>query len=181
MDNKIDEIYKSIITTEGNSPSEVHEEEINEEHLSNVIQLTRVETSDSSLDLAEFIPNKQYVPEKFREVTDKDILDKLAIELIQRHIRAVWDRVAINDSKYSRFRSLIVWANFRRFQYFSNHSVLIEKTNRENIISGKYVPPSKENFLSKIVTIQRYWRNYRTRRQMKIKTRKRNILIGKVM
>jgi len=98
MDNKIDEINKRIIVQD-NNPSEMHKEEINKE-----IRSIRMKTSDSRLDLSAFIHNKQHnIPQRFGEIIDKDILEGLAVELIQKHIRAASDRVAVNECKYSRF------------------------------------------------------------------------------
>jgi len=89
LDNKIDEINNRIIVQDNNS-SEMHKEEIDKE--------IRRKTSDSRFDLSAFKHNKQHnIPQKFGEIIDKDILEGLAVELIQKHIRAASDRVAVNE------------------------------------------------------------------------------------
>lgn len=58
--------------------------------------------------------------------------------------------------------------------------MLANKRTRENIISGKYIKPSKEKALESAIKIQRYWRHYQMRRRKNIKTQKLNILIGNI-
>lgn len=57
-------------------------------------------------------------------------------------------------------------------------SVLADKRSRENIISGKYLKPSKEKARNAAVKIQRYWRLYRIMRRNRVKKQRYNILIG---
>lgn len=104
MDNKIDEINKRL-TAEENSLNEMHEERIDNERSSSIIESVRMGTSDSVLDVAASTDNEQHSPQKLIDITDNDILEGLAIELIQKHIRAASDRVAVNECEYPRFNN----------------------------------------------------------------------------
>lgn len=53
------------------------------------------------------------------------------------------------------------------------------KRYRENIISGKYIEPSKNKAQEAAITIQRYWRNYQLILYTRMRIQKQNIEIGK--
>lgn len=56
--------------------------------------------------------------------------------------------------------------------------MLAEKRSRANIISGKYINPTKEVAQKSAIKIQRYWRFYRKMRRDRVQKQKYNILIG---
>lgn len=57
--------------------------------------------------------------------------------------------------------------------------MLADKRGRANIISGKYIMPSKEKAHEAATKIQRYWRIYRIIRRTKIRTEIQDTLLGK--
>lgn len=59
--------------------------------------------------------------------------------------------------------------------------VLSAQRTRKNIISGKYIIPSKERAREAAVKIQRYWRFYHLLRRTKARTQKLHFLIGAVL
>lgn len=67
------------------------------------------------------------------------------------------------------------------YNFFFNKSVLADKINRENIISGKYTPSSEEESQAAAIKIQRYWRFFRIMRRTKVRAQRRKILIGSLL
>lgn len=80
---------------------EVEEEMINDD------QLVSQESSESNIDIIGLKQNENSMPERFKEITDADILRSLAIQLIQKHIRAMRDRIIINECMYNLVVNLI--------------------------------------------------------------------------
>lgn len=100
INNEIDEIKRQLI--EERNSSKIHEEakEIGdlEEHLSSARYSTSEETSESEFDVATIFLNEQKMQFNFRGITEEDIIRKLAIKYIQKHIRAAKDRMIVNES-----------------------------------------------------------------------------------
>lgn len=65
------------------------------------------ESSKSNIDIAGLMQNENSMPERFQEITDADVLRSLAIKLIQKHIRAMRDRIIINECMYNLIVNLI--------------------------------------------------------------------------
>ncbi|CAH1738693.1 unnamed protein product [Aphis gossypii] len=150
MDDKIDEINNRIAIEENNNLlSEIQSESIETEDVK--LSSTSQESSESQFDVDKFVFNIQ--PETFQTITSEDNSRELAIKFIQKHIRAVKDRVTVNELISSRI-------------------------TRNNIISGKYKQPSKEKGREAAIKIQRYWRYYRLMIQTKARKQRRNILLG---
>lgn len=101
MDNKIDEIYNQIRIENENS-SEITKEGRIEEHQSSVTQLASEEISNSSEDVISFKNlTEQKIPERFLDkAKEKRLRELLAIKLLQKHIRAMRDRIIGNECMY---------------------------------------------------------------------------------
>lgn len=78
-----------------------------EERMTNDVQSVNQESSKSNIDIAGLMQNENSMPERFQEITDADVLKSLAIELIQKHIRAMRDRIIINECIYNLVVNLI--------------------------------------------------------------------------
>ncbi|XP_015377577.1 PREDICTED: uncharacterized protein LOC107171834, partial [Diuraphis noxia] len=155
MDNKIDEINNRILTEDNNnSLSEIKNERIEIEDVngSNNNQFISQESSESYLDVDKFVIDAQSAP-TLQKVTSADNSRESSIKFIQKHIRAARDRVAVNE-------------------------LISARITRENIISGKYIQPSKEKGRVAAVKIQRFWRYYRMMIQISARKQKRHIQLG---
>lgn len=100
MDNKIDEINNRILIEENNDLLiEIPNESIKIDDVkrSSTSQLISQESSESYFDVDKFVSNTQPVI-KFEKIS-ADNSRELSIKLIQKHIRAVRDRVAVNECK----------------------------------------------------------------------------------
>ncbi|XP_025193072.1 dynein regulatory complex protein 11-like, partial [Melanaphis sacchari] len=151
MDNKINEINNRIVMEENNDLlSEIQNENIEIEDVK--LSSASLESSESQFDVEKFVFDVQPVP-KFHKITSEDNSKELAIKFIQKHIRAVKDRVTVNE-------------------------LISARITRNNIISGKYKQPSKEKGREAAVKIQRYWRYYRLMVQTKARKLRRHILLG---
>jgi len=98
MDNKIDEINNRISIEENNNLlSEIQNENIETEDVKRSItsQLISQESSESYFDVDKFVFDAQ--PVTFEKILSADNSRELSIKLIQKHIRAVRDRVAVNE------------------------------------------------------------------------------------
>lgn len=104
MDNKIDEIYNQIRIENENSSETIKEGRI-EEHQSNITQMVSSETLNSSTDVISFKNlTEQKIPERFLDnVKAKQARELLAIKLLQKHIRAMRDRIIGNECMYSNY------------------------------------------------------------------------------
>jgi len=99
MDNKIDEIKNRILIEENNKlSSEIQNEiiEIDDVKRSSASQLISQESSESYFDVDKFVFDTQPVT-TFEKIVSADNSRELSIRLIQKHIRAVRDRVAVNE------------------------------------------------------------------------------------
>jgi len=83
------------------------EVEIVEHGSNNGSQLTDREISESSLDIATLMHIEEKMPEKFQEITEEEILKQISIKLIQKHIRAMRDRIFVNECMYELNNVLI--------------------------------------------------------------------------
>jgi len=99
MDDKIDKIKNRIVIEESNNSllSEIQSESIETENVK--LSSTSQESSESQFDVDKFVFDVQ--PETFQIITSEDNSRELAIKLIQKHIRAVKDRVTVNECKYA--------------------------------------------------------------------------------
>lgn len=98
MDDKIDEINNRIVIEENNNLlSEIQNENIEIEDVK--LSSTSQESSESQFDVDKFVFDVQ--PETFQAIISKDNSRELAIKLIQKHIRAVKDRVTVNECIYA--------------------------------------------------------------------------------
>lgn len=110
IDNKIDEIYNRIRIENENSSETTKEE--SEEHHSNTIQVASSETINSSLDVISFRNViEQKMPERFTDTTKEKHSREMAIKLLQRHIRAVRDRIIGNECMYSSYINVENYCN----------------------------------------------------------------------
>lgn len=108
MDNKIDEIYNQMRRENENSSETTKEERIeehqsiNDQNQSNHNQLASPETSNSSVDVISFRKlMEQKMPERYLDnVKAKQERELLAIKLLQKHIRAMRDRIIGNECMY---------------------------------------------------------------------------------
>jgi len=101
MDNKIDEINNRILIEENNNLLiEIPNESIKIDDVkrSSTSQLISQESSESYFDVDKFVFDTQPVI-KFEKILSADNSRELSIKLIQKHIRAVRDRVAVNECK----------------------------------------------------------------------------------
>ncbi|KAL4090726.1 hypothetical protein QTP88_025507 [Uroleucon formosanum] len=158
MDNKIDEINNRILIEENNNLlSEIQNESIEIEVVKRSItsQLLSQESSESYFNVDKFVHDIQPVT-KFEKIISADNSRELSLKFIQKHIRAVRDRVAVNE-------------------------LISARITRSNIISGKYKQPSKEKSQDAAVKIQRFWRYYRMMIQIKARKLKRHIQLGMYM
>ncbi|XP_060876495.1 dynein regulatory complex protein 11-like isoform X1 [Metopolophium dirhodum] len=155
MDNKIDEINNRILIEENNNLlSEIQNENIETGDVkrSSTSQLISQESSESYFDVDKFVFDVQPVT-TFEKILSADNSRELSIKLIQKHIRAVKDRVAVNELIFARI-------------------------TRSNIISGKYKQPSKEKGQEAAVKIQRFWRHYRIMTKVNARKLKRHVQLG---
>lgn len=104
MDNKIDEINNRILIEENNNNlmSDIQNESIEIEVVKRTItsQLISQESSESYFDVDKFVHDIQPVT-KFEKIISADNSRELSIKFIQKHIRAVRDRVAVNECIYA--------------------------------------------------------------------------------
>jgi len=100
IDHKIDEINNRILIEENNNEiiNETQNEIIAVEDVkrSSTSQFISQESSESYFDVNKFNLDEQPAP-TFRKIPSADNSRELSIKLIQRHIRAVRDRVAVNE------------------------------------------------------------------------------------
>lgn len=194
INNEIEAINKRTGLENNNSNlSKIREEDEHErkeedkyvklnEHFSSVSQSISQQTLESGLDVVTLMHNDQpFIPERFREITDEDILRTKSIQLLQKHIRAMRDRVFVNECmvlhpKYCISSKILNPFNFE----FILILVIAARRTRENIISGKYRKLSNKKAQEAAIRIQRYWRLYRMLRRTKVRTQKRNVLLGKL-
>lgn len=97
MDNDIDEMNTQINNTL-DMTEDMLEEEKNVEH--NLLTANQTDSEGSSLsdvDVITLMRNDQKIPEKFQEITREEIQRQMAIKLIQKHIRAMRDRIFVNE------------------------------------------------------------------------------------
>lgn len=59
------------------------------------------ESSDSDFDLTKFLDNEKLVPQALQRTTDAEIARETAVKLVQRHIRAMRDRIVVNESRFA--------------------------------------------------------------------------------
>lgn len=103
MDNKIDEINNRILIEENNNLlSEIQNESIEIEVVKRSItsQLLSQESSESYFNVDKFVHDIQPVT-KFEKIISADNSRELSLKFIQKHIRAVRDRVAVNECIYA--------------------------------------------------------------------------------
>jgi len=99
MDSKIDDINNRILIEENNNLlSEIKSEiiEIEDVKRSNNSQFISQESSESYFDVDKLVLDAQSTP-TFQKVIDADNSRESSIKFIQKHIRAVRDRVAVNE------------------------------------------------------------------------------------
>jgi len=98
MNNKIDEINNRILIEENNNLlNEIQNESIKIEDVkSSTSQFIGQESSKSYFDVDKFVFDVQPVT-AFEKIISADNSRELSIKLIQKHIRAVRDRVAVNE------------------------------------------------------------------------------------
>jgi len=100
MNNKIDEINNRISIDENNNLlNEIQNESIaaiEDVKQSSTSQLISQESSESYFDVEKFVFDVQPVT-AFEKIISADNSRELSIKLIQKHIRAVRDRVAVNE------------------------------------------------------------------------------------
>jgi len=99
INNKIDEINNRILIEENNNLlSETQNESIKIEDVkqSSTSQLISQESSESYFDVDKFVHDIQPVT-TFEKIISADNTREFSIKLIQKHIRAVRDRVAVNE------------------------------------------------------------------------------------
>lgn len=135
MDSSVDNIIKGMKTEsidlfeiqeeeeEGDEEERQYEEKKEkyevEEGITNDDQSVSQESSKSNIDIAGLMQNENSMPERFQEITDADVLRSLAIKLIQKHIRAMRDRIIINECIYNPIVNFIgVYSILSRFIIF---------------------------------------------------------------
>lgn len=102
IDNKIDDIYRRTTTVENDSVGVTRklidfERPIGGSSIAG--QSVSENSSDFDYDVMKFIHReKQLIPQKFHRITDGNIAREKALRLIQSHIRAMRDRVIVNES-----------------------------------------------------------------------------------
>ncbi|VVC37808.1 P-loop containing nucleoside triphosphate hydrolase [Cinara cedri] len=149
----LNDIDKQI--DEIHSQVEIEEEDRVDEQGSSAAssQTSSKETLDSDLNAATFLNHEQQTSLILPQITRQDIRRELAIKFIQKHIRAANDRKIVNE-------------------------LMSANRTRDNIISGKYKNPSQDKAHTAAIQIQRYWRFYRIMKCTKIRTQRKNIVIG---
>jgi len=139
INNEIDEINNRTELENNNSnPSEIRGEDEQErreedkyyvelnEHFSSVGQSISQQTLESGLDVVTLMCNDQpFIPERFREITVEEILRTKSIKLLQKYIRAMRDRIFVNECiflhpKYCNSSEIL---NPFNFEFFVNSSI----------------------------------------------------------
>lgn len=98
VDSDIDEITKHIDLK--NNIDEKQEGNDLKDDRSIVNNSDSEDSSESDFDVLTLMQNKHNIPERFTEITREEILRKSAIKLIQKHIRAMHDRIFVNECMY---------------------------------------------------------------------------------
>lgn len=101
MDNKIDEINNRIVIDENdNLLSEIQNENIQNIQTEDAkLSSTSQQSSESQFDVEKFVFDVEPV-HTFQKIIIEDNSRELAIKFIQKHIRAVKDRVTVNECMY---------------------------------------------------------------------------------
>lgn len=108
MDGEIHEINKrtelenngsNLIKIRGEDEQEEEDEDVElKENSSSVGQSVSRQSVESGLDVVALMHDEQpLILERFREITDEEILRTKSIKLIQKHIRAMRDRISVNE------------------------------------------------------------------------------------
>jgi hypothetical protein len=101
MDNKIDEINNRIVIDENdNLLSEIQNQNIQNIQTEDAkLSSTSQQSSESQFDVEKFVFDVEPV-HTFHKIIIEDNSRELAIKFIQKHIRAVKDRVTVNECMY---------------------------------------------------------------------------------
>lgn len=182
VDDKIDEISRRTAAVRADHSVGVTARELIDLEVPTVGKRSPVagrsvggESSEFDYDVAKYDHDeKQSMPLTVRRTADGEVERETALKLVQSHIRAMRDRVIVNE----RMRPLYVYSRRTVIHNINICLVLSARRTRENIISGKYIVPGKDTARRAAVKIQRYWRFYRMMRRTKVRTQKLRVLIG---